>query len=172
VDHHRLRSQRDRPRLHAGTGRPIELAGEERFDRAKQRDADECHDFRPVAAYFSLQELPASDIFSGREIVDSGARPRNQVRDAEPELRQPRIVHIRNRLRHETRFGQQLPEAIRKAGEVVTCLCRPHTGVDPDKQHAHARLDAIFQTKINRHSKLDTASRQSKIFNRQCNMPP
>jgi hypothetical protein len=98
VDH---RGLRPRLRRYAASARQAGLARQQRFYRAEQRDADKGDDLRFVAPDLLIENLPAFDVLCRREIVDSRARARDQIRDPEPELRQPRVVLIRDRLRHE-----------------------------------------------------------------------
>jgi len=147
MDHRGLRADRDRARLQHRARLPIELPGKQRLDRAKQRDADEREHFRFVAADLPIENLPAFHVFSRPQVVDPRTRSRDQVRDPKAELGQPLVVEVCNRLRRQSGFRQQLPEAVRVSREVMTGLCGPHTGIDPDEKHAHARLDAVREAK-------------------------
>jgi hypothetical protein len=130
------------------SARQAALHGEHRLESAEQRDADERDHFRFVAANLALENLPSFHVLDGREIVDAGTRTRDQVRDPESEFRQPHIVAIGNRLRNQPRLREQLPEAVREAGEMMARLRRSHARVDPDKEHAHTGPDAIPQSKV------------------------
>ena len=48
-------------------------------------------------------------------------------------------------LGHELRFKQQLPEPVGVAGEVMAGFRGADARIDADKQHAHARLNAVSQ---------------------------
>jgi hypothetical protein len=148
VDHGRLQAGLDPALLQSRSRLRVELAREQRLDCAKQRHADERDDLRPVSADLLFQNGPTLGVFHWREIVDPGTRTRDQVRDAESELRQPRIVPTSDGLRHQPRFPQKLPEPVGEPGEVMAGLSRPHTGVDPDEQHAYAGLDPVLQPKV------------------------
>jgi hypothetical protein len=108
-----------------------------------ERHADERHDGRAKPIDLLLEHTPAFEVLRGTKIVDPRARPRDHVRHSQPPLRQPHIIFERDWHRHQARFVQQLPEAIRWAGEVMSCLRRSDARIDSDEQHAHARLDAI-----------------------------
>jgi hypothetical protein len=126
----------------------VPFSGQQRLDRTEQRDPDEGNDLRPVAPDLSIECLPAFHVLRRREVVDTGTWPRNQVRDAEPELRQHGVVDVRNGLGDETGSAQELPEAVRVAREVMTRLRGPHAGIDPHEQHAHAGPDSVGQAKM------------------------
>jgi hypothetical protein len=145
VDPDRLRS---RLRHYVASARQAGRARQQRFYRAEQRDADKGDDFRLVAANLAIEDPPALHILGRPQIVDPWTRSGNQIRDAEPELREARIIDIRDRLGHQTRFRQQLPEAIREPGEMMTGLCGTHAGIDADEEHAHAGPDAVLQAKV------------------------
>jgi hypothetical protein len=169
VDRDRLRSRlrhyaaSARLRGYAAPARQAHRLGhQERLDGAKEGDADERHDFRFVAANLAIEDSPALHVLGGHQIVDPWTRARDQVRDPEPEFGQPRIVTIGNRLGHQARFRQQLPEAIREPGEMMAGLRGTHAGIDADEEHAHAGLDAVGQPKV--------GPIHSEILDRQCTM--
>ena len=60
----------------------------------------------------------------------SGSRPSSSIRD---------------RLRHQTRVEEQLPEAIREAGKMVSRQRRADSWIDPDEEDLDAGLDAVLQ---------------------------
>jgi hypothetical protein len=60
-------------------------------------------------------------------------------------LRQSAIVLIADPFRHETRLEEQLPEPVGEAGKVMAGRRGADTGIDPDKQHAYIRLDAVTE---------------------------
>ena len=51
-----------------------------------------------------------------------------------------------DRLGHQPRVVEQLPEAIRGSREMMPRFGRADAGVDADKQHPHAGLDAVLQS--------------------------
>jgi hypothetical protein len=169
-----LRSERDRARLRrcaASARLAVHLGCQQRLDRAKERHPDERHDLRFVAANLAIEDSPALDVLRRHEIVYSRTRPGNQIGDAEPELREARIIDVGDRLGHQPRLGQQLPEAIREAGEVMAGLCGAHARIDSDEEHAHAGLDAVGQSKVGPlHPGNSAINQQSKILNQQCTM--
>jgi len=93
VNDGRLRPELDSVSLHRS---------EKRRDGAEQRHAYQRHDFRLVAANLHVESVPPFDVLARRQIVDSRARTRDQIRDAESKLGQPRIVAIGDRLGHQS----------------------------------------------------------------------
>src|SRR5690606_42094875 len=64
---------------------------------------------------------------------------------------QPVVIRERNGRRHESALVEQLPEAVRRTGEVMTGEGRPHARVDADEQHVDwttSRVDAISETQV------------------------
>src|SRR5262249_9082502 len=124
------------------------------------RDADERDDVGAKALDLLLQDLPALQVFRRLQIVDSRARARDQVRDAEPPFRQADVVFVRDRFGDEARLVEQPPEAIRRTRKVMSGLGRTHARIDADEQDADARLDAIREPEVgpvwfNRHSPMN-----------------
>jgi len=133
------------PAMNDLIGGHVDFFCEQRFDGAIERHADQRDDLRTIPANLSIERLPALDVVGRHKIIDAGARPRDQVRDAEPELRQTIVVFEGDRFGHEAGFEEQLPEPIREPREVMPCHRRAHAGVDADKQHTHAGFDTVFQ---------------------------
>jgi hypothetical protein len=75
--------------------------------------------------------------------IDARRRAPHQIRDPKPPFGQTHIVGRADWLRNEPRLEQQLPEAIRIAGEMMTEPSGTHAGIDADKQHAQTGLGAI-----------------------------
>src|SRR5262249_4870854 len=90
-----------------------------------------------------LEDLPSLDVLGRPQIVDAGTGTRNQVGDPEAPLGQPIVAPVIDWFRHEARIPEQLPEAIRVAGEVMAGLGGAHAGIDPDEKHAAARREPI-----------------------------
>ena len=67
------------------------------------------------------------------ERVDAGRHAGNQVRDAEPPLRQPGVLFRSNWLGNQPGVIEQLPESIGVAREVMADGRRANAGVDADK---------------------------------------
>jgi hypothetical protein len=63
-----------------------------------------------------------------------------------------------NRLGHESRLVEELPEPVRITGEMMTDCLGAHTGIDADEQHLDARLDAIAQHNLLRISNYNLTS--------------
>ena len=80
-----------------------------------------------------------------RQLVDPARRPRHEIGDAEAPFGQAIVILIGDRAGHEPRFREQLPEAIRVAGEVMSGERRADARIDADEQHAHAGPDAVLQ---------------------------
>ena len=112
-------------------------------DRPEQRHADEGDHFGFHAADLSAQGFRAGHVLLRAQRIDSRRRSRDQVGDADAPLRQPVVVGKPDRLRHQARFVEQLPEAVRRSGEMVADLRRADAGVDPDEQHANRQSYAI-----------------------------
>ena len=146
VNRRRAKSGRQRRRPHACTHVLVGVFRQQRLDDAKQRDPDERDNLRTILLYLPFENVPAVDVLGRCEIVDPWARPGNEVGDAKSKLGQARIVRIRNRLRHQSRVPQQLPEAIRETGEVMSGDGRPDARIDANKQHPQAWLDPVRQS--------------------------
>ena len=73
---------------------------------------------------------------------------RDDIRDAETPFRQPVVVHIGDRLRDESRFGQQFPESIGKSRKVMSGNCRAYSRINTNKQNAKFRPDAVAQAEV------------------------
>jgi hypothetical protein len=71
---------------------------------AIHRHTDEGHDVRTEAPDFLFEHRPAVEIFPRTEVIDAGARPRNQVRHPDAPLRQPDVILVRDGLRNDPRF--------------------------------------------------------------------
>ena len=137
----------DRHRLGTGS-RPRPRTIQQRNNSAIQRNADECYGLGPVAPDLSIENLPAVYVFFRPQIIDSWTRPRDDIGDTETPFRQPIVVLVSDRLRHQSRFGQQFPESIGVSRKMMPRYRRAHTGVDTDKQDAKFRPDAIAQTEF------------------------
>jgi len=114
-----------------------------RKHRAEHGDANHRHNRRAVAS-----DLPREPEAAGYELVwrhraDARRRPRHDVGDAEPELRQAIVVLEGEPLLHQAGFEEQRPEPIGEAGEVMPRQRRAHAGIDADEQHANVWPDAI-----------------------------
>ncbi len=116
-----------------------------RKQRPEDGDADERDDRRPIALDLPSQPRRARDVLVALQRVDARRRSRHDVRDPVPPLRQPLIVHVGDRLRHQTRIVEQLPESIRESGEVMAGQRRANAGVDADKQHADTGTNPVAQ---------------------------
>ena len=77
------------------------------------------------------------------QLVNPRRRSRDDVGDAVAPLGQTIVIQIRQRFGHEARLVEQLPEAIREAGEVMTRQRRSHPGVDADEEHTDAGTNPI-----------------------------
>jgi hypothetical protein len=113
-----------------------------------QGDAHEGHNLRTELVDLLFQDLPALEVFRRPQIVDAGAGTGHHIRDAEAPLRQSRVVGVPDRLGHQAGLVEQLPESVRRAGEVVTGLRGSHPGIDPDQQHADTGRDPIRQSQV------------------------
>ncbi|HEX3703193.1 MAG TPA: hypothetical protein VHU82_07680 [Vicinamibacterales bacterium] len=113
--------------------------------RPVKRDAYKRHNERTPAADLPPQAALAGRVFGGAQRIDAGCGTRDEIRDADAELGQPVILRMANRLRHETRFVQQLPESVRRPREVVPDLGGPHPRIDADEQQTYGHADAIGQ---------------------------
>ena len=80
---------------------------------------------------------------SRRQRVDSRRFTRDEVGDAEAPLRQPVVGAPVDRLGHEFRVEEQLPETVGVAREMMAGLGRTDAGIDADKQHTDAWRDAV-----------------------------
>src|SRR5204863_1995323 len=87
-------------------------------------------------------------IFFGTERVDAGRGARNEVRDAVAPLWQTDVVLGTNRLGHQPRLIEQLPEPVRIAGKVMADGRRSHPRIDADEQDANRRTDTILKHAI------------------------
>src|SRR5262245_25428367 len=66
--------------------------------------ADESHHFRAVTADFSVQRLPSFSVFRRPKVIDTRARPRNQIGYAEVPFEEPIVILVRNPLRRQPRI--------------------------------------------------------------------
>jgi hypothetical protein len=112
------------------------------------RHADERDDLRAERRDLLLQNPPAFDVFRRLQDVDAGARTRDQIGHPDAPLRQSHVVVVRDRLGDDAGFVEKPPEAIRRPREVMAGERRHDTGVDPDEQHAHARLDSVGEPEM------------------------
>jgi hypothetical protein len=142
IGQHEDRRALERLRLQAKRNR---LAGPPRKDGAKQRHADEGNDLRLHAADLSSKRARTGDVLIRTQRIDAGRRPRDEVGDPEAPLRQPAIVGVADRLVDEPRFMEELPEAIRVAGEMMAGHRRADAGVDADEEDADRRPDAVAE---------------------------
>lgn len=117
-------------------------------ERAIQGHAHEGDDMRAVERDLVLECLPSVEILPRLEVIDARTRPRDEIGHAESPPGQLHVVLVRDWLWHESRVVQELPESIRRTGEVMPGLRRSDAGVDPDEQHAHAVLDAIGESQM------------------------
>ena len=101
-----------------------------------ERYADERYDLRMVPADLAVQHFPAFEIFDRTQGIDSRAGPSNQICNPESPFRKPIVIFVGDRLRHQSRFVQELPKSVGVAGEVMPRDGRPHSWVDSDEQHA------------------------------------
>src|SRR5439155_16277747 len=126
----------------------LQAAGDRRLrakDRPVDRHADERDDFRLPAPHFSPERAKAERVLVRPQRVDSRRRARHDVGDPESPLGQPIVVFSPDRLRHEPRFVQELPETIRIAGEMMADFGGSHAGIDAHEQDADAGTNAVLQ---------------------------
>jgi hypothetical protein len=117
-------------------------------ERAIERYANEGHDGRPEGLDLLLENAPSLEVFGRTEIVDTRARPRHDVGDAQTPFGQPHIVDERQWFGNQLRVVEKLPEAVGRSGKMMPGLGGPDAGVDADEQHAHAGPDAVRQAQI------------------------
>src|SRR5262245_39743466 len=128
-------------------GRPVGNR-EQRHNSAKQCDTDERHSLGMKASDLSFQHFPRIDVFGWTEIINARAGTGNEIGDAKPPFREAIVILIGQRSRHEARIGQEFPEPVRIAGEMMSGYRRSHARIDPDKQHSQVSTNAVTQTQL------------------------
>lgn len=114
-----------------------------RKERPEDGDADQRHDRWTAAKNLPPKPGAACDVLLTPDRVDAWRGPGHDVRDAVSPFRQASVVPISDRLRHQPRFVQQLPEAVREAREVMSGQRRSNPGIDADEQDADAVADPV-----------------------------
>ena len=137
-----------RPAAARGLRRARRRDLEDAPQRAVHRHPDERDDLRTEPLDFLVENLPSFQVFGRDEVVDARARPGDEVRHSDPPLRQPHIVLVRHRHRHDPRGVEQSPEAVGRPREVVARPGRQDAGIDADEDQAHARLNRVGQSTI------------------------
>lgn len=132
--------------LEARTDRRARHVAELSGEGAVQRHADEDEDLRLELPQLGFENPPAFKIFWRTQVVDSGARPCNYVRDAEPPFGQSGIVQVGDAFGDQLRLVEQLPEPVGRPGEMMARLGGSDAGVDADEQHVHAGVNSIRQS--------------------------
>jgi len=79
---------------------------------SKDCDAQEGHDVRLVASYFSFQPGEVSSILNRIENIDPGGAAADNISQSELPFRQASILPIGQRLADQFRLIQKLPKAI------------------------------------------------------------
>jgi hypothetical protein len=120
----------------------------QREDRAIQSDANERDYFRSVSPDLPVQNLPALDVFSRAQVINSRTRSRDQIGDAEIPFEQAAVIDICDWCRSQFRIAKEFPKTVRISGKMVSGYCRSHARVDADKQHIEARSDMIRQSQL------------------------